>query len=176
MLGKNDNSLEDLLTCSAPSALDFPQYRKCIFAFLSCPASVCWGRERLHHNLILQVTQHPLLCVFPPAFLSIAKSFMVSNNLPLCVVHVHIYPYTQFLHKSTYMHLSVLICSVQFNQSVVSDYLQAHGLQHTRLPCPSPTPGACSNSVCISDAIQPSHPLSTPSPTFNLSQHQGLFP
>ena len=28
----------------------------------------------------------------------------------------------------------------------------------------------------ISDAIQPSHPLSTPSPpTFNLSQHQGLF-
>ena len=28
----------------------------------------------------------------------------------------------------------------------------------------------------ISDAIQPSHPLSSPSPpTFNLSQHQGLF-
>ena len=29
---------------------------------------------------------------------------------------------------------------------------------------------------CIGDAIQPSHPLSSPSPsTFNLSQHQGLF-
>ena len=27
----------------------------------------------------------------------------------------------------------------------------------------------------VSDAIQPSHPLSPPSPTFNLSQHQGLF-
>ena len=28
----------------------------------------------------------------------------------------------------------------------------------------------------VGDAIQPSHPLSTPSPpTFNLSQHQGLF-
>ena len=27
----------------------------------------------------------------------------------------------------------------------------------------------------ISDAIQPSHPLSSPSPAFNLSQHQGLF-
>ena len=26
------------------------------------------------------------------------------------------------------------------------------------------------------DAIQPSHPLSSPSPAFNLSQHQGLFP
>ena len=27
----------------------------------------------------------------------------------------------------------------------------------------------------VSDAIQPSHPLSSPCPTFNLSQHQGLF-
>ena len=27
----------------------------------------------------------------------------------------------------------------------------------------------------VSDAIQPSHPLSSPPPTFNLSQHQGLF-
>ena len=30
--------------------------------------------------------------------------------------------------------------------SVMSDSLQSHGLQHTRLSCPSPTPGACSNS------------------------------
>ena len=27
----------------------------------------------------------------------------------------------------------------------------------------------------VSDTIQPSHPLSSPSPAFNLSQHQGLF-
>ena len=27
----------------------------------------------------------------------------------------------------------------------------------------------------VDDAIQPSHPLSSPSPTYNLSQHQGLF-
>ena len=43
---------------------------------------------------------------------------------------------------------------------------------------PSPAPGACSNSMSIKsvDAIQPSHPLSSPSPpAFNLSQHQGLF-
>ena len=35
---------------------------------------------------------------------------------------------------------------VQFSRSVVSNSLQPHGLQHARLPCPSPTPGACSNS------------------------------
>ena len=28
----------------------------------------------------------------------------------------------------------------------MSNSLRSHGLQHTRLPCPSPTPGACSNS------------------------------
>ena len=57
------------------------------------------------------------------------------------------------------------------------DFLQSHGLQHARLPCPLPTPGACSNSCPSScDAIQPSHPLSSPSPpAFSLSQHQGLF-
>ena len=30
---------------------------------------------------------------------------------------------------------------VQFSRSVVSDSLRPHGLQHTRPPCPSPTPG-----------------------------------
>ena len=39
---------------------------------------------------------------------------------------------------------------VQFSRSVVSDSLRPHGLQRTRLPCPSPTPGACSNSCLLS--------------------------
>ena len=33
-----------------------------------------------------------------------------------------------------------------FSCSIMSDSLQPHGLQHARLPCPSPTPRACSNS------------------------------
>ena len=33
-----------------------------------------------------------------------------------------------------------------FSCSVVSNSLRPHELQHARLPCPSPTPGACSNS------------------------------
>ena len=39
-----------------------------------------------------------------------------------------------------------LCSSVQFSHSVMSNSLWAHGLQHARLPCPSPTPGPCSNS------------------------------
>ena len=42
--------------------------------------------------------------------------------------------------------LEIYICSVQFSTSVVPNSLQPHGLQHTRLPCPSPTAGACSKS------------------------------
>ena len=67
--------------------------------------------------------------------------------------------------------------TVQFSHSVMSVSLRPHGLQHTRLPCPSPTPGACSNSCpprwwchpTISSSVVPF------SSAFNLSQHQGLF-
>ena len=40
--------------------------------------------------------------------------------------------------------------SVQFSRSVVSDSLWHHGQQHARLPCPSPTPRACSDSCPLS--------------------------
>ena len=65
--------------------------------------------------------------------------------------------------------------SVQFSCSDVSNSLRPDGLQHTRSPCPSPTPEVCSNSCpLVGDAIQPSDPLSSPSPpTFHLSQRQG---
>ena len=69
------------------------------------------------------------------------------------------------------------ISSVQFSHSVVSDSLWPHGLQHTRLPCPSPTPRAYSNSCpsrwwwqpTISSSIVPFFSC------LSLSQHQGLF-
>ena len=38
----------------------------------------------------------------------------------------------------------------QFSCSLMSDFLQLHGLQHTRSPCPSPTPGVYSNSCPLS--------------------------
>ena len=40
--------------------------------------------------------------------------------------------------------------SVQCSHSAVSDSLQPHGLQHTRHPCPSPTPRDFSNSCSSS--------------------------
>ena len=43
-----------------------------------------------------------------------------------------------------------LFYSVQFSRSVMSNSLQPHGLQHTRPPCPSPTPRVYSNSCPFS--------------------------
>ena len=71
--------------------------------------------------------------------------------------------------------------SIQFSHSVMYDSLQPHGLQHTRLPCPSPTPGACSKSCpsswwchpTISSSVVPfsSHPQSFPAlRSFPMSQ------
>ena len=67
-------------------------------------------------------------------------------------------------------HQKVVFYNLQFNCSVMSDSLRPHGLKHTRPPCPSPTPRVYLNSCPLSrchqpwDAIQPSHPLSSPSP------------
>ena len=44
---------------------------------------------------------------------------------------------------------------VPFSRSVGSDSLWPHGLQHTRLPCPPPTPGAYSNSCPLSQWCHP---------------------
>ena len=76
------------------------------------------------------------------------------------------------------------ISSVQFSCAVVSDSLRPHELQHARPPCPSPTPGAHSNSCAsswwchpaVSSSVIPfsSCPQSLPtSESFPMSQ---LFP
>ena len=64
--------------------------------------------------------------------------------------------------------------SVQFSHSVVSDSLQTQELQHTRHPCPSPTPRVHPNSCPFSRWCHPAISSSaSPSPlTSNPSQNQ----
>ena len=70
-----------------------------------------------------------------------------------------------------------LMLLLLFSCSLVSDSLQPHGLQHARLPCPSPTPRVCLNSCPLSWWC---HPIISSfdtlfSSSLNLSQHRGLF-
>ena len=61
--------------------------------------------------------------------------------------------------------------------SDMSNSLPPRKLQQVRLPCPSPSTGACSDSCPLSQWCHPTISSSVfPSPpAFNLSQHQGLF-
>ena len=68
--------------------------------------------------------------------------------------------------------LNWIFSSVQSSNSVMSDYLWPHGLQHTRLPCPSPTLRACSNSCPLSQWCN----LTISSSVVPFSSHLQSFP
>ena len=64
-----------------------------------------------------------------------------------------------------------------FSCLVMSDSLWPHGLQHTRLPCPSPSPRVCSNSCPLSQWCHPT--ISSSAASFPLPQSfpvSGPFP
>ena len=107
-----------------------------------------------------------------------AISFLTQVSLLQTHVHWALMLQDRLSSILTNGHSSFLIQQpVQFSSSVVSNSLQPHGLQHASPPCPSPTPEfILTHGHWVGDAIQPPHPLSSPSPPiFSLSQHQGLF-
>ena len=69
----------------------------------------------------------------------------VSTNL-FTVLIVLSFPECHIVGIIKHIAFSDQFFSLQFSCSVMSDFLRPHGLQHARLPCLSPTPGACSNS------------------------------
>ena len=72
----------------------------------------------------------------------------INSFIPFNILHIGCYYYPCFID------------SVQFSsvpQSCLT--LQPHGLQHSRLLCPSPTPGSCSKSVMPSNHLIFCHPL-----------------
>ena len=96
----------------------------------------------------------------------------ISSFKSIKVYFLHFYPTLESKHLTSLKKESVYIWteSVQFSRLVVSNSGWPHGLQHARLPCPSPLLELAQTQVHrVSDAIQPSHPLLSPSPAFNLS-------
>ena len=81
-------------------------------------------------------------------------------NISGCVLS----PFTRWILFDTLVNLLKVIkntnktqdlSSVQFSRSVVSDFLWPHGLQYFRIPCPSPTPRAYSDSCPLSRWCHP---------------------
>ena len=95
------------------------------------------------------------------------------DSLPLSTreAHARVISSLQTVYQN-----SVSACLLLFSCSVMSDSLQPHGLQHTRLPVLHCLLELAQTPIhWVGDAIQPSRPLLSPSPpALNLSQHQGL--
>ena len=70
-----------------------------------------------------------------------------------------VFPYIYTISWNHFQ-VKISVCSVQSSHSVMSNSLRPHELQHTRPPCPSPTPRVHSNSRPLS---QWSHPAISPS-------------
>ena len=100
----------------------------------------------------------PLLGIYPeetkiekdtciPLF--IAALFIIARTWeqPRCLLTDEWIKNLWYIHTMEY--------SVQFSRSVVSDSFRAHESQHTRPPCPSPTPGVHSDSRPLSRGCHP---------------------
>ena len=75
-----------------------------------------------------------------------------------CSGLVEIFPcgkFKKFKTNKAVLTMVIGFSSVQFSHSVMSDSLRHHELQHTRPPCPSPTPRVYSNSCPLSRWCHP---------------------
>jgi len=73
------------------------------------------------------------------------QNYLCLQSKPFNIIVLKVYVLTSNTEEA-----EVEWFSVQFSRSVVSDSLWSHESQHTRLPCPSPTPGVHSNSCASS--------------------------
>ena len=118
----------------------------------------------------LQIVCLQLACLLLPPIAHCSHSCIIPGLILGCFTHVHLsleyFSSDGFTRVNliTFTFLSLfqacfsdVISNSQFSSvhSVVSNSLLPHGLQHTRFPCPSPTPGTYSNSYPLSQWCHP---------------------
>ena len=114
------------------------------------------GLRVYRYNHFWRNTQNPRRAIKLQHLRSSTRNHITMLMLQKCV-HIHStqnWPNHSTLHASQKLIISPFTWTDRFS-SVVSDSLQPHGLQHARLPCPSPAPGAYSNSCPLSQWCHP---------------------
>ena len=137
-------------------------YNNCIFNFLRNYQTIFQSRYTILHST------------------SGRCRFSVSSTFPTFVVNLSFFIVARLVGRKWYL-IVVLVCMSWWLNNVVQSL--SHGWLCSPMDCSAlGFPVLChfpelaqTHVHRVSDAIQPSHPLSSPSPAFNLSQHQALF-
>ena len=119
----------------------------------------------------LAIFLHMVIFMFPCSSLCSSHLYPPTLCPQVCSLYLHLCCcVNRFISTS-------FLSSGQFSRSVVSDSLQPHESQHTGFPVHHQLLEFTQTHIHqVGDAIQPSHPLSAPSPPApNPSQLQGLF-
>ena len=131
------------------SLLSFSLYNFLFFSPLSlCPFMFVYVSKLYHSPYFLLL--FPFILFIPLHLWSLLKSFGLSSLLTLSG-SLSCYLISQYIQAP----IPHRFRNMLFSHSVVSDYLQLHGLHHARLPCPSLSSRACSNLYPLSQWCHP---------------------
>ena len=124
--------------------------------FWNASRSLCYTAHGLNPAFVSLTNHSP----HPQASKYLSITYRVNLNILSITLALYAYLCLQIKHNlisfSIWIHTpEILNYLLQVSHLVVSDSLQPHGLQHTRLSCPSPTPGASSNSCPLSRWCHP---------------------
>ena len=87
-----------------------------------------------------------VISMFQCYYLKSSHPYLLSLSQKVCSLHLCLLCCHACRIISTICSNSIFMHSVQFSHSVMSESLPPHELQHTRPPCPSPSPGVHSSS------------------------------
>ena len=161
-----------LLHFFSASLLSFSLYNFLFFSPLSlCPFMFVYVSKLYHSPYFLLL--FPFILFIPLHLWSLFKSFGLSSLLTFCLVPYLVLPPPNIYRPQFLIGLEVC-CSVTQSCLNICSSMDCTMLGFPVLHC---LPELAQIHIhWVSDAIQQSHPLLSPSPlAFNLSQHQGLF-
>ena len=142
------------LQCCVGSCQHIHQHGSAMGIYMSPPPSASLPLPTPNHPLVLHSAG---LNSLRNSTLPLATCFTRGNACDSTLLSHFFHPLLPTLCPQAVLYVCICIqfSSVQLSHSVASSFLWPHGLQHARLPCPSPTPGACSNSRPLSRWCHP---------------------
>jgi len=149
--------IDDFLCCAGAfnfDAISLVYFLLLLVSLVSCAKSYCKDLKDFSRIIftcfLLKFSQFQVFNQFQVDFCECDIAVQFQFSAFSVAIQLSQYSIKETIHHLLYI-LSSFFCELLlFSHSVMSDYLPPHGLQHTMLPCPSPSPRVCSNSCSLS--------------------------